>query len=51
MTNEKIDRFSKVKGYSTSFKISSTELPYSFARASKLDVLGSEFPFSHFDTA
>ena len=33
------------------FNISSTETPYNFASASKFDVLGSDVPFSHFDTA
>ena len=48
---QKHDRFSQRSDYSTSFKSSSAEIPYNFASANRLDVLGSESPFSHFDTA
>lgn len=35
----------------TSFSKSSADMPYSFASANRFDVLGSEIPFSHFETA
>ena len=37
--------------YSTSLSKSSVEIPYNFASANKFEVLGSEAPFSHFETA
>lgn len=36
--------------YSTSFSSSSTEMLNNFAKANRLDVLGSDMPCSHFET-
>ena len=37
--------------HATSFNSASTVVPYSFASAKRFEVLGSEVPISHFETA